>query len=158
MNPFQLLFGDLLQLLFDVGGRINRAKYWLTFPVYFGALFALYVLARIFAGLVGMPELAILILFIAFIPVVISCVAVSIKRLHDRNKSAWWLIVFYGLPVLLSSIGRYSGLDFVFQLAGLALSIWALVEIGILRGTSGTNIYGPDPLAVRAVGNARVRA
>ena len=48
---------------------------------------------------------------------------------------------------VLGNIGPYTGLDIVVQLAGLALSIWALVELGFLRGTSGRNRYGPDPLA-----------
>jgi hypothetical protein len=29
----------------------------------------------------------------------------------------------------------------------LACSIWMLVEIGFLRGTKGSNSYGPDPLS-----------
>ena len=29
----------------------------------------------------------------------------------------------------------------------LARSIWMLVEIGFLRGTKGSNSYGPDPLS-----------
>jgi uncharacterized membrane protein YhaH (DUF805 family) len=32
-------------------------------------------------------------------------------------------------------------------LASVAISIWALVELGFLRGTSGPNDFGPDPLA-----------
>lgn len=35
----------------------------------------------------------------------------------------------------------------IFGLASLAISIWALVELGFLRGTVGANRYGPDPLA-----------
>jgi uncharacterized membrane protein YhaH (DUF805 family) len=44
MNLFQMMFGEWLELLFSFRGRINRAKYWLTFLIYFIALFALYVL------------------------------------------------------------------------------------------------------------------
>src|SRR6266487_727368 len=29
---------------------------------------------------------------------------------------------------------------------GLAISVWAFVELGCLRGTPGPNRYGPDPL------------
>jgi uncharacterized membrane protein YhaH (DUF805 family) len=35
----------------------------------------------------------------------------------------------------------------LFSLASLAISIWAFVELGCLRGTAGPNKYGPDPLA-----------
>jgi uncharacterized membrane protein YhaH (DUF805 family) len=37
----------------------------------------------------------------------------------------------------------------LFRLGGNAISIWAFVELGFLRGTPGTNRYGPDPLKVQ---------
>jgi len=69
MNLFQLLFGEWLQLLFGFSGRINRAKYWLTFVIYFIALFALYVLFSLFfsfpTDLLGL----LLIVSVPFIPI-----------------------------------------------------------------------------------------
>ena len=32
---------------------------------------------------------------IVVIPMLVSGIAVGIKRLHDRNKSGWWLLLFY---------------------------------------------------------------
>jgi uncharacterized membrane protein YhaH (DUF805 family) len=154
MNLFQLLFGDWLQLLFDFGGRINRAKYWLSFLIYFAALFILYILALVVAALIGIPDLAALFAVLSFIPIVISCTAIGVKRLHDRNKSGRWLLVFYVLPSLLGGLGWYAGYPTPFQLMGVIVSIWGMVELGFLRGTRGRNYYGPDPLAV---GNARIR-
>jgi hypothetical protein len=40
-------------------------------------------------------------------------------------------------------------LQYALALAAFALTIWGFVEIGCLRGTSGSNTHGPDPL-VRA--------
>ena len=34
--------------------------------------------------------------------------AVRRKRLHDRNKSAWWLLLFYVVPMLISGYYMYS--------------------------------------------------
>ncbi|MGA7113453.1 MAG: DUF805 domain-containing protein [Pseudolabrys sp.] len=48
MNFFQLMFREWLELLFGFRGRINRTKYWLTFLIYFVALFALYILFGLF--------------------------------------------------------------------------------------------------------------
>jgi uncharacterized membrane protein YhaH (DUF805 family) len=92
-----------------------------------------------------------LILSVPFIAITISAIAVAIKRLHDRDKSGLWVLVFYLLPGVIGNIGPYTGLDIVFQVVSLALSIWALIELGFLRGTSGRNPYGPDPLAPRNV-------
>ena len=47
--------------------------------------------------------------------------------------------MFYFLPGVIGNIGPDTGVDIVFQLASLGLSIWALVELGFLRGTSGRN-------------------
>ena len=41
------------------------------------------------------------------------------------------------------------GLAIILGLAGFGISIWALVELGFLRGTVGPNQYGPDPLEGR---------
>ena len=46
-----------------------------------------------------------------------SIVAVTIKRLHDRDKPGWWTVPFVILPGLLSSAAN----DFVTPSAGTVL-------------------------------------
>ena len=75
--------------------------------------------------------------------------ALSAKRLHDRNKSAWWLLLFWLLPAVLMGVGAGIGMWSIglpLVLAGAAIVIWAFVEFGCLRGTEGQNAYGADPL------------
>src|ERR1700694_3859461 len=79
--------------------------------------------------------------------------AITIERLHDRDRSAWWLIVSYLVPGLLSQLTKtawFAGaagiaLYYVLALTAFALTIWGFVEIVCLRGTAGSNTYGPDP-------------
>jgi uncharacterized membrane protein YhaH (DUF805 family) len=76
---------------------------------------------------------------------------VGIKRLHDRDKSGWWLLLFYLVPyLLLGPIGWITGpermLGVALAVASAAVTIWMIVEIGCRRGTVGPNQYGPDPL------------
>ena len=86
-------------------------------------------------------------LLIIYVPLIWVGLAVATKRLHDRNRSAWWLVPFYALPVVLDGVGGALGeIGIVLSLASFAISIWALVELGFLRGTPGPNPYGPDPL------------
>jgi uncharacterized membrane protein YhaH (DUF805 family) len=134
MNFFQLLFG--------FSGRINRAKYWLAAVIYLVVMLIAVGLA--FAG--DMATLVILVAVIIYIPIIISGIAVGIKRLHDRDKSGWWLLVFYVLPGVLSGFADQVGLQIILSLASFAISIWGFVELGCLRGTSGPNRFGPDPL------------
>ena len=35
----------------------------------------------------------------------------------------------------------------VVQYIGFAILLWALVDLGFIRGTIGSNPYGPDPVA-----------
>jgi len=77
-------------------------------------------------------------------------VAATIKRLHDRNRSGWWIMALCIAPPLLDKIGN--GLDDwgvldLFPLIASLLSLWGVVELGFLRGTGGPNRFGADPLA-----------
>src|SRR5262249_53522270 len=139
-------FGEWIDLLFSFKGRINRAKYWLTFVFYFVAMISYYILFSLFFSFPSDLLGVILVFAIPMVPIIVSSIAVAIKRLHDRDKSGWWLLVFYLLPGAISNVGPYTGMEYVFQLASLALSIWAMVELGVLRGTPKRNQYGPDPL------------
>jgi uncharacterized membrane protein YhaH (DUF805 family) len=155
--------GSLTTLLFTYTGRINRAKYWLTLLVYLAITVLLIAIGLIMFGnsllavgdeetdeiVVGLLSRGIgftLIVLVVYIPMVVSGFMVGIKRLHDRDKSGWWLLVFYVLPGVLNAIGETLAAGWIFSLASFAISIWALVELGLLRGTAGPNRYGPDPL------------
>jgi uncharacterized membrane protein YhaH (DUF805 family) len=130
-------------LLFSFRGRINRMPYWLV------SLAMLIVMAVPFAFVAtsGVWPSAMLLLLL-LIPWMWIGMALGAKRLHDRNKSAWWLVILYVLPGILEGIGEFAGdAEVVLLIASWALSIWALVELGFLRGTPGPNDYGPDPLA-----------
>lgn len=129
-------------------GRLNRKPYWLGTLAIIGVI-AVAVLGLVFltGGAGGYAAIAILYLVLLW-----PTLAIGVKRLHDRGKSAWWLVVFYVVPTVLNVLAESGdGGDgigaMIFGLAGLAISIWALVELGFLRGTVGANRYGPDPLA-----------
>jgi uncharacterized membrane protein YhaH (DUF805 family) len=42
----------------------------------------------------------------------------------------------------------------ILHLVSFAITIWAIVELGFLRGTIGPNRYGPDPLPPLALPGA----
>ena len=77
--------------------------------------------------------------------------ATTIKRLHDRDKSGWWIVAFIIAPPLLRGIAHsfdeWSVVAVVLSLAAMGLTFWGFVELLFLRGTSGPNRFGPDPLA-----------
>ena len=68
-----------------------------------------------------------LVLLVIYILAIWIGLAVAAKRWHDRNKSAWWILIVF-VPVV----------------GGL----WYLIECGFLKGTTGPNKFGSDPLGV----------
>jgi len=149
----------LQKILFSFEGRIGRGTYWLA------------ILALIVAGLVltvapfllDSEDAAVLMLALTsqfiWLLSLWPLLAVGSKRLHDRNKNGWWLLVFWLLPfaLLVGGFGialfddpRTGGSgDFstglILVLASLPPSLWGIVELGILPGTKGPNPYGADP-------------
>jgi uncharacterized membrane protein YhaH (DUF805 family) len=135
-------------LLFSFEGRINRGKFWL-------AVLAYVIISIVLALLLIVPVLGWLLAGIGYLGMIVSGIFVAIKRLHDRNKPGWWVAIFYVIPMILSGASAYmtyeageqTSIAMLISLIGLAISLWAFVELGCLRGTVGPNQYGPDPIA-----------
>jgi uncharacterized membrane protein YhaH (DUF805 family) len=154
-------------LLFSFSGRINRAKYWLAvlfwtvvFIVVFGVVATMLAKDIIALGsdpsgeeilrvILGYGLGLVLFFLLVLVPMMISSFAVGVKRLHDRDQSGWWIVLFYFAPGVASAIAQSSAsgvVSLVLSLLSFAISIWAIVVLGFLRGTRGPNRYGPDPL------------
>jgi uncharacterized membrane protein YhaH (DUF805 family) len=148
----QDIMEGLFEFLFGASGRINRAKYWRSVLVYAGAGLMTAVILFTAAGLAA--PLFIIMVVLVLVPWLLWGLSITTKRLHDRDKSAWWLVVFYLVPGVLGQLAQaawFAGaagtvLHYILALASFALMIWGFVEIGCLRGTAGSNTYGPDPL------------
>jgi len=170
--------------LFSFQGRINRAKIWLfiliaiivgiVYGILFGTLIGISGLtaASYSAGRLASAGGALLFMLVlgcvVYIALFVASLAVTTKRLHDRNKSAIWLLVFIVVPLVINvyvfaTMISSSGLDpqqmaaaaanpmlLVLRLVAGVLSLWGFVELYCLRGTVGDNRYGPDPLAGQA--------
>jgi uncharacterized membrane protein YhaH (DUF805 family) len=143
--------GKLLGYL-SFAGRANRQRYWVRAFLQV-ALFIIGVMLTL-----GMSDI-VPVLGVVFIPVllvfVIAVLANSARRLHDRNKSAWWLLLFVVLPTLMSLPFRLVEAAHddavvapaaLLAVLSLPISIWGFVEFGCLKGTTGPNKYGDDPL------------
>jgi len=102
----------------DFHGRAARPEYW---------WFALFnALASILASIVdkdviGYPVLQV----IVGLALIIPAVAVGVRRLHDTDRSGWWLLIVF-VPLI----------------GGVALLVWFC-----FRGAAGDNRFGPAPQA-----------
>jgi uncharacterized membrane protein YhaH (DUF805 family) len=143
---------DFFEFMFGASGRINRAKYWVSVFKY--SLAGLLVVVILFTAAGIAAPLFIIMVVLTLIPWLLWGFAITTERLHDRDKSAWWLVLFYLVPGLLGQLAKTAwfggaagiALHYILALAAFALTIWGFVEIGCLRGTAGSNTYGTDPL------------
>lgn len=144
---------SLMHLYFNPSGRINRSTFWLKGILFlhaiWGAIFIAIIVmllstdirggwasASLLDAILWDPEDFIMLIFLGIILVAIywwNNLAVTVKRLHDRDKSAWWLVLWWAI----SAIGGV----FTYGLASIAVAIWAFVELGCLAGTPGNNRY-----------------
>jgi uncharacterized membrane protein YhaH (DUF805 family) len=113
---------EIKKLLFTTEGRIGRKSYILGS---FGSSIVGVILI-IVLGLIGGDSLvfkitAVLMSLVLFY----ASICMLIKRLHDRNRSGFFAILSF--------------VPFV--------NIWIGIETIFLKGTTGTNEYGEDPLA-----------
>jgi uncharacterized membrane protein YhaH (DUF805 family) len=158
---------DLRSLLFSFEGRINRGKYWLAGLIFMiGAMLYLTTSIYALAGRLGdsnpasatalFPILLYAITYPLFAVGIWTYAATTIKRLHDRNRSGWWIVPFFVVPILFGKIGDRLGdsnAAFFIGLVAFVLSVWSFVETFCLKGTRGPNWFGSDPLAR---GNMRI--
>jgi uncharacterized membrane protein YhaH (DUF805 family) len=146
---------------FGFEGRIIRAKYWRVILLNFVCLmiFMMVVPLSLGSSFYGADPkwakpLTLALLAGTMGPMLIISTwcfaAMSIKRLHDRDKSAWWMVPFFIAPSLLGKLS--DRLDdetavFIISAIGFGLSVWCFVEIFCLKGTKGPNRFGSGPLA-----------
>jgi uncharacterized membrane protein YhaH (DUF805 family) len=119
---------DWRDLYFSSRGRLDRQRYWLVSLPLIGAQ----IVADMLIRSEGEPGLLVLGALLC-LAVVIPSSAITIKRLHDRGRSGWFLSIT-AIPVV-----------------GV---IWLAIEVGLLPGARGANRFGPDPLAAPGAGRA----
>ncbi|GAA4716281.1 DUF805 domain-containing protein [Isoptericola chiayiensis] len=128
-------FGEAVRTVFGkyatFSGRARRSEYWWWYLFVLLVSIALSILVAVFGGYsidadTGMPVFefgSALLIFAAWLLFVIPNIAVTVRRLHDTDRSGfWWFIGFV-------------------PLVGWII----LLVLMVLEGTQGPNRFGPDP-------------
>ena len=92
----------------DFNGRASRSEYW---------WFVLLTFVLGFIPVIG---------WILRLALLLPSLSVQVRRLHDMNRSAWWLLLLIPPITIIGAI--------------------ILLIMSIFPGTPGPNRYGPDPL------------
>ena len=92
----------------DFNGRASRSEYW---------WFILMTFLVRFIPVIG---------WLIWLALILPSLSVQVRRLHDMNRSAWWLL-FLVPPITI-------------------IGVFVLLIMSAFSGTPGPNRYGPDPL------------
>lgn len=115
---------------FSFKGRIGRQTFWLSIIIANAIGYGLSLVLS--SGLTGSNTSDATIIINGVLSLVLLIVliwvnlATQVKRWHDLDKRGWWVLI-----------------NFVPIIGGL----YALIELGFVKGTTGTNRFGEDPLA-----------
>ena len=121
--------------LFSFKGRMNRLPFWMIYVgitifqylsfVIINSLFPETTAEGQAAQQLTPMQLASYIgLIVVNIIIIWTYIAISVKRLHDRDQSGWWLLV--GIIPLLGQL-------------------WYFIVVMLLPGTAGENRFGSNP-------------
>lgn len=101
-------------------GRASRSEFWSFYAVYMLAAIALALLDQSYFGTVREESGIITLLFGAVHT--LPGIAVQVRRLHDINRSGWWILI---------------------NLTGVGILVMLIVAT--LKGTDGSNSFGTEP-------------
>ena len=110
-------------------GRARRSEYWYFVMFYVLSIVALAIVDNVLGTLseeAGLGLLSGVFVLATFIPTI----AVTVRRLHDTDRSGWWVL-----------------LEFVPIIGGLVLLVFM-----VLDSQPGANRFGPNPKGVMGPG------
>ncbi len=114
---------NLKWFLFSFEGRIGRLPWWI-YALAYALLCAFFDAGSRGSSTDDLPLLVVLVGVVIAVIAVWSSIAVGVKRLHDIDKSGWWMLLLF-VPIIGS----------------LAL----FVMNGFIAGTPQANRFGEPP-------------
>lgn len=148
------------ELLTSFDGRIRRGQYWLGVIV---LVVVVVILFAVIAMIFGDSSFARLLSLLITLGLLYPWLALGTKRLADRGQPPMPKLAIFVAPGLLltlidtfrigyRTIPGFEGGEMmpgtpsmIIGFISLGVGIWALIELGILKGDPEANAYGPPP-------------
>ncbi len=104
----------------NFSSRAPRSEYWYwTLFVILVSIVANILDVVLFHGMYGYAPISSL----SSLALLLPGIAVSVRRLHDIDRTGWWILLAFTL-----------------------IGIFVLIYWDCVKGTAGNNRFGPDPL------------
>ena len=147
----------------EFSGRSRRMEFWMfaLFQIILWCIFMVLALAVMGSALMaggrgsvgglmaagGSAMILFAIGLIIALALFIPGLAVAVRRLHDTDRSGWWVGGYILLAVANNIITRATGSASLGMILSLVTLVYAIMLIVFycLDGTKGPNKYGPDP-------------
>ena len=115
----------------NFNGRARRKEYWMFVLSYMIVYIAIIIIGAILSSISStLGSLIYGILSLAGLAILIPSLAVAVRRLHDTNKSGWFLLLS-----LIPFVGFY------------------VLYLLVIEGDKGSSEYGEDPKGTENSGN-----
>ena len=156
----------IIGLLTTADGRIGRKQWWIGVL----AVAVIAFVVGIVLNLVAFGNYSVLswLYLLLNLALLYPTYNLGMKRRHDRGSDGMDLKIFLGVSVFLNLLAAtgiglsvvdvgngimmpqpamwFSAINFIFAI----FAIYIFVQLGCLKGTTGSNAYGPDPLDAAA--------
>ncbi len=133
------------QWLFSFKGRIGRRDFWIWTVIWVLAMAALFYAVSF--ELLASQNAAFMLVCLLW-----PTACVIVKRLHDRNKSGSWSLLFILAWMLLAGNWEILGGTWqwvVGRFVPVLIMVTMLIDLGAFIGTQGENKFGKDTLEVQ---------
>ena len=130
----------------EFSGRSRRMEYWM-FSLFLILASAVLLVIELAAGIdetfgAGGGPLSLIFTLATLIP----SLSVSVRRLHDIDRTGWWLAMPL-LAVFLFGFAAATQVGWLAAIAGIGVFVSVIVMLifTVSNGTPGPNRFGPDP-------------
>ena len=120
------------------GGRGERAEFWYWVVFYLLAIFVLTIVDIIVVGVSTGPFST-----FATAALLLPTVAAMSRRLHDTDRTAWWIVLPAAPLIIVILIA--SPILAVLAVAAALVGFVILLMMASAPGTAGPNRFGPEP-------------
>jgi uncharacterized membrane protein YhaH (DUF805 family) len=131
---------SLPRYLFSLNGRIGRVHFWILVVAGIAIVLVAAIVGSLNLNNEPIQWLSYAILLSSSLPIL----SATIRRLHDLNISAVYIMLFMIITGLMQLVSVLGGrLSSIIGTACASLSVMAFVALGVIPGTGKQNRYGP---------------